>query len=102
MTAKQISLWEQLRSRLIVVTRRKGSKADLARHLEVKPASVSQYLSGRISPTAETTLRLLAWVKAEEGKQQKTPGSASNTTKGRKTRKPLHANEESNRVRSKK
>ncbi len=63
-------LWDRLRTRLAsVAARRRGSQADLARHLGVSRSAVSQWLSGENTPTAEATLHLLEWVRAEEAKQ---------------------------------
>jgi transcriptional regulator with XRE-family HTH domain len=70
--------WENLRARLDAVTSGPGSKAALAHRFNVSPAAVSQWLSGASAPTADTTLRLLEWVTAEEEtiKQKKRAGSA--------------------------
>ena len=54
--------WEELRTWLIEATSLPGAKAALARRFNVKPAAVSQWLSGATAPTAATTLRLLKWV----------------------------------------
>jgi transcriptional regulator with XRE-family HTH domain len=58
--------WENLRSRLNAATKSPGAKAALAHHFNVSAAAVSQWLSGASAPTADTTLRLLEWVTAEE------------------------------------
>ena len=39
-----------------------GAKAELARELDVAPARVSEWLSGKKEPGGEYTLRLLKWV----------------------------------------
>jgi transcriptional regulator with XRE-family HTH domain len=57
-------------------------KGDLARSLKVPLPRVSEWLSGRVMPSGETTLRLLHWVEQREQKPN-TPGSAINTTKGK-------------------
>lgn len=43
-----------------------GSKAELARMLDVAPARISEWLSGKNEPGGETTLRLLQWVEQQE------------------------------------
>jgi transcriptional regulator with XRE-family HTH domain len=71
----------------------------LAERFGVTRQSVAEWLSGDSAPTAETTLRLLEWVRAEEAKQQKTLGSVTSTAKGRKTRKPQSQHEKDKQVR---
>ena len=57
-------------------------KGDLARKLCVPLPRLSEWLSGRVMPSGETTLRLLHWVEQQERKP-KTLGSATNTAKGK-------------------
>lgn len=78
MTAQQRSFWNELRTRLAAATEQYGARAALAREFGVTPQAVAEWLSGASSPTAETTLRLLEWVTAEEAKsnQKKRAGSA--------------------------
>jgi len=57
-------------------------RGDLARSLKVPLPRVSEWLSGRVMPSGETTLRLLRWVERQE-RQQNTLGSAMNTAKGK-------------------
>ena len=68
--------WEFLRERLKRATSERGRKAALAREFGVKPQAVNEWFSGASAPDAEKTLRLLAWVTAEEAKQQKSPQGA--------------------------
>jgi len=75
-TAKQRSLWNDLRLRLRVVTENYGARAQLAREFNVKPQAVAEWLSGASAPTAENTLRLREWVSEAEAKQKKRAGSA--------------------------
>lgn len=84
----RINNWEQLRVRLRRATADAGSKAALARLFGVTTQAVSQWLSGASAPTADTTLRLLEWVTAEEATstQKKRAGSAD-TRPALKTRK---------------
>jgi transcriptional regulator with XRE-family HTH domain len=39
-----------------------GAKAELAKELDVAPARISEWLSGKKEPGGEYTLRLLNWV----------------------------------------
>ena len=63
-------------------------KGDLARSLKVPLPRVSEWLSGRVMPSGETTLRLLQWVEQQERQQKQYPGSAQ-TLPGRKTRRKV-------------
>jgi DNA-binding transcriptional regulator YiaG len=63
-------------------------KGDLARSLKVPLPRVSEWLSGRVMPSGETALRLLHWVEQREQKLNAL-GSASNTTKGKATRRKV-------------
>ncbi len=79
MAATHGSLWKTLQARLRRAVMPRGSQAELARMLGVSSSAVAQWLAddkSATTPTAETTLRLLQWVEAEEAKQ-KSPGSAS-------------------------
>ncbi len=53
-------------NRLLVATQARGKKSELARFLGLPLASVSQWLSGKRSPSGETTLKLLEWVERRE------------------------------------
>jgi transcriptional regulator with XRE-family HTH domain len=70
------SLLANLLSRLKRATFQRGKKTGLARFLRVPLVSVSRWLSGEREPGGETTLRILAWVQEEEGKQKGSPGRA--------------------------
>lgn len=63
-------------------------KGDLARSLKVPLPRVSEWLSGRVMPSGETTLRLLHWVEQQEQKPNAL-GSTTNTTKGKATRRKV-------------
>lgn len=76
----------KLLKRLNSLTAERGKKAELAKLLGVPAARVSEWLSGDKEPGGESTLRLLAWVQAEEDKQTKSPGRVSSTTRA-ETRK---------------
>jgi transcriptional regulator with XRE-family HTH domain len=81
-----------LQARLRGVTRLRGRQAELARLLKVSRQVVNAWLSGAGIPNAEHTLRLLEWVEQKEA-EQKTPGSATNTAKGKQTRRKDRHNE---------
>jgi uncharacterized small protein (DUF1192 family) len=57
-------------ARLRKATMQRGKKAELSIHLGVAKARVSEWLRKErpVTPSGETTLRLLAWVQAEEAK----------------------------------
>lgn len=50
------------------LTKMRGRKIELGNALGVAPETVSRYLSGKIEPGGETTLRLLQWVEQQERK----------------------------------
>ncbi len=75
-----------LLARLNLLTSELGKKTELAEFLGAPLASVSRWLSGEREPGGETTLQMLRWVQEQERKQN-TLGSATNTTKGKATRK---------------
>jgi len=52
--------------RLRLATKERGRKAELALWLGVSPQKVTDWLSGRIEPSGENTLRLLKWVEQQE------------------------------------
>jgi DNA-binding XRE family transcriptional regulator len=59
-----------------------GKKTELAEFLGAPLASVSRWLSDKREPGREITLKMLRWVELQE-RQQNTPGSATNTAKGK-------------------
>ena len=75
----------KLLERVRRLTAERGKPAALAKALGVHRARVSGWLSGEVKPDGEAALELLAWVQAEESKQQ-TPGSVITTAKGKQTR----------------
>ncbi len=58
------------RSKLKAATARPGAKAQLAREFKISPQAVSQWISGESAPEAGKLLRLIAWVRLAEGKNQ--------------------------------
>jgi transcriptional regulator with XRE-family HTH domain len=67
----------KLIERLRHVTAERGRKTELAKRLGVSQQKVSDWLSGRVEPSGETTLRLLEWVTAEEAKTKSPAGASS-------------------------
>ena len=65
--------WPKLREQTQALTAEHGAKARLADAFGVSRQVLNGWLSGASAPDAETTLRLLAWVTAEEAKQTKSP-----------------------------
>lgn len=67
-------LWQKLRERLQRATRNRGAQAALANEFGVTSVTVSKWLSADerqcAVPSAEKTLRLLAWVTAHEAEPQ--------------------------------
>jgi transcriptional regulator with XRE-family HTH domain len=63
--------WESLRKRLVAATERENAKAELAAALGVNVSAVSQWRHEHTRPDAENTLRILAWVTAEEAGAQR-------------------------------
>jgi transcriptional regulator with XRE-family HTH domain len=78
--------WNALRSRLAQLVEKPGEKARLAREFGVSAPAISQWLSPAPRPTADTTLKLLAWVLEAEVQQQKRAGHAE-TRPAQATRK---------------
>lgn len=79
----------ELVGRIRKATQARGSKTKLAKWLGTSPQSVTDWLAGRKEPSGETTLRLLAWVTAEEAKQQESPAGVPPPAE-QKTRKEQH------------
>ncbi|MEY2408851.1 MAG: 5-methylcytosine-specific restriction enzyme [Verrucomicrobiota bacterium] len=61
--SKPITSWPELRVRLSGLTQLRGGKAALARLFCVTPQAVSEWLRGKSMPSADTTIRLLDWVR---------------------------------------
>ena len=60
--------WVQLRDNILKRTKESGAKAQLARDVGVSRQAVNKWLNQGVEPSAEITLRLLAWVTAREAK----------------------------------
>lgn len=102
MTKRKFNRLKELLQRVRLATRLKGKKTDLAKFLGCPQPRVSEWLAETRFPGGEVALLMLEWVQAEEAKQQETLGGASNTTKGRKTRKlRTLSHEKSKQVRQK-
>lgn len=87
------SRFARLQKRLKAATSQRGKQTELARYLKVPQPRVAEWLAGVYEPGAEITLRMLEWVTAQEAKLKQTPGSATNTARGRKTRSRNHSHE---------
>ena len=93
--------WEVLRTILVSKTDSPQAKADLAKYLGVSLAAISQWRSKANAPTADKTLRILAWVRRTEAKQKKSAGSVSETRPARKTQERKSKHERPNSGRKK-
>lgn len=85
----------KLIERLKKATAERGSKSKLATWLGVPPQSVTDWMAGRKEPSGETTLRLLAWVTAEEGKPKSPTGEETPAEQKTRSRKSTHEKPES-------
>lgn len=84
----QVSRWDKLRERLIRATEPIGARSALALAMNVSRQAVSEWLRKRDrAPAAETTLRLLEWVTAEEVKQEQKEAGSALTQPAPRTRK---------------
>jgi hypothetical protein len=61
----------------------RGKRSALAKFLGVPRQRVTNWLSFVSAPNGEVTLLMLEWAQAEESKQKKALGDASNTAKGK-------------------
>ncbi|HOC57896.1 MAG TPA: helix-turn-helix transcriptional regulator [Verrucomicrobiota bacterium] len=88
---------QDLIARLRKATSQRSKKAELSKHLGVAKARISEWLRRvkPVTPSGETTLRLLQWVQQQERKQ-KAPGSATNTAKGKTQVHKSNENEKAN------
>ncbi len=78
------SLWDDLQKRVKSATEREGAKAALAAYLGVGASAVSQLRGGGMKLDAEKTLRLLAWVNAEEARHKPAAPSKPARAKAKK------------------
>ena len=65
-----VSNWAKLRKLLLSETTVPGAKAAIARRFKVTTQAVSQWLSGKTMPSADTALRLRDWL-LNRGTQRK-------------------------------
>lgn len=70
---------QALISRVRKATSKHGERVKLADYLGVPKQTINDWLSGRVSPNGETTLRLLAWVAKAEAKKQNARNDVSST-----------------------
>jgi hypothetical protein len=76
----------------------RGKKKELGKFLRAPKQQVYAWLNGVRAPGGEVALLMLEWVQAEEAKQTKNRGDATNTTTA-KTRNPQSRYEKRKRVR---
>jgi transcriptional regulator with XRE-family HTH domain len=74
---------QSLLQRVRKATSERGERVKLADDLRVTRQRINDWLSGRMSPGGEITLRLLAWVTANEDKNKSAPGSGRNTARSK-------------------
>jgi hypothetical protein len=55
----------------------RGRKANLARYLGVVPAQLYEWISGQVTPGAETLLGMQAWLAGQRNASRKTKKSPS-------------------------
>lgn len=90
----------QLLKRVALAVAKPGAKKKLAATLGVSPQHLSAWLSGEFRPGGEATLKMLAWVQANEAQQKQDPEGAR-TPPGPMTQRRSSIHEKTN-VRSKK
>lgn len=74
--------WKSLVDSLVALTVERGAKSQLARDVGVSRQAVNHWISGKGAPSAELTLKLLAWA-TKRAQKLKNPGSATNTSRER-------------------
>lgn len=89
--------WEQLRTILRTKTDSPEAKLDLAKHLGVSLAAVSQWRSNAARPTADKTLQILAWLRepAPNPQQKKRAGRAATRPAPKTQKGKIKSNEKS-------
>jgi transcriptional regulator with XRE-family HTH domain len=92
-----MSRWTLLRKRLQKLAAEYGAKSRIARAFGVSRQAVDHWLNGSAAPAAETALRLLEWVAAEEAKQKTSAGSVSDARPAPSTRVRKSKHEKPNR-----
>jgi transcriptional regulator with XRE-family HTH domain len=96
---------QNLRERLNRIARAMGSQAELAHSLDlgnrskVSPQRLNDWLKGRVEPSGDTALRLLAWVQAKEAEQIKSSEGAG--TPSEKSTRLKESNYEKPKIRAK-
>lgn len=84
-----------LLARVRIATDARGSKAALAKELDVSPQRLNGWLNGGCLPDGDVTLRLLKWVLGAEAQQQDGPGRTANAPKAKKTQRKNRSNDKS-------
>ena len=87
LSAMQLPTLKELLDRTREIVKPAGMKAALAVYLHVPPSRVSEWLADKYKPSGAIVLQLLKWVSDPEERQQKSPGSATNTAKGKTTQR---------------
>lgn len=94
--------WEQLKARVLRLIERPGERARLAEELGVTRSAISQLLSSSPRPTADKTLKLLAWVAEAEANNKKSADRAETrpAPATRKSKSTSHEKAKSDRRKS--
>jgi transcriptional regulator with XRE-family HTH domain len=71
-----VSNWAELRKLLVAQTATPGAKASVARRFKVTTQAVSQWLSGKTMPSADTALQLRTWLLTKEPEQKESADRA--------------------------
>ncbi|MDR1282839.1 MAG: hypothetical protein LBK99_18745 [Opitutaceae bacterium] len=72
------SRYETFRRELVsCLEAKRGRKADLARYLDVVPAQLYEWISGKVTPGAEPLLGMQAWLAGQRTAGRKTKKSPS-------------------------
>jgi hypothetical protein len=62
-------LWNTLRDQAKAHLKKRGSQADLGRHLNLPRQQINAFLAGSRMPDAERTLQLMAWLMVKRSEQ---------------------------------
>ncbi len=66
---KGTPLWNTLREQLKPYLKKRGSQAELGRHLNLPRQQINAFLAGSRMPDAERTLELMAWLMAKRAER---------------------------------
>jgi transcriptional regulator with XRE-family HTH domain len=93
----QVSNWAELRKLLLSETATPGAKTSLARHFKVTTQAVSQWLSGKTKPSADTALRLRDWLLNKNHPTKQSAGSAATRPAPNRSKLRKSTHEKSNK-----